>query len=124
MELYLDLLKDAELWILVLELIIVPRLLVGPDYGLIRLLNWVKENGNLSGKTVLGIPVMTILAGIGSLIAALIGLLLDGTLRNVAPTPAAVVGVALAFLALNQAWYAIIESKVALRAALANRATS
>lgn len=111
---YFDLFKQSDFWIMVLELIVVPALLVGPDYGLVRFLNWFKTFTNLKGKTVLGIPVMKLVAGFFSVVAAGVALLLDGSIRDVVPTPTAVIGLGTAFYALGQSWYAILENKVAL----------
>jgi hypothetical protein len=119
---YLELLTSANFWIMVAELIIIPALLTGPKYGLVRFLNWVKAIAKLKDKTLLGIPVMRLVAGFFSVVAAVVGMIVDGTLRNVTPEPTAVITVAMAFFALSQSWFAILKSEVDLQKALSEKA--
>lgn len=112
---YLDMLATSDFWRLFLELIIVPRFLVGPEFGLIRFLGWFKEWAKLKGVKVLGIPAMALVAGFFSAVAALVVSFVDGTITDVAPEPTVVIGYALALFALGQAWYGRIAAKVDLQ---------
>lgn len=111
----IELLKNPELWRLIIELLIIPLLLSGDQIGLIRMLNWLKEWLNLGGRKVLGFPLMRIVAGVAAVLAAgLVGFadqMFTGNLLD----PQVFVGMVLAFFTLSQAWYEKIEDDIDLQ---------
>ena len=111
---YLDLLQNSEFLRLALELVLIPLLLSGEEFGLIRWLNWFKDAANLSGKKILGFPVMKIVAAVASVAAALVVSFVDGVFTDTVPEPGVVVTMIVAFFTLSQSWYSRIASDVDL----------
>lgn len=106
---FLVMFKDAEVWRLLVAAVVIPYLLAGEQFGLIRLLEWIKVQAHLKDKKILGYPVMRLVAILASILAAGAVSFAESLIPGNLATPAVFVGAVVSFITLSQAWYKKIE---------------
>lgn len=106
---FFEMFKSAEVWRLLVSAVVIPYLLAGEQFGLIRLLEWIKVQAHLKDKVVLGYPVMRLVAILASILAAGAVSFAESSIPGNLATPDVFVGAVVLFITLTQAWYKKIE---------------
>lgn len=109
MESFLSMFSEAEVYRLLVEALVIPYLLSGEQFGLIRVVEWIKLVSGWKDKTILGFPVMRIVAAVAAILAAAAVMFADSALAGSLASPQLFVATVASFLGFSQVWYKKIQ---------------